>query len=144
MSDEKTEIQLIAERLISLMNALGYANEREWGFALGYERPDNIYNATSGKRMPGVKLLIDISKRFEMVNLGWVLTGKGGMYRKEKSGPDEPDHLRTLLDAEIKNIEASLQRLKSDLHVFPDPGINVNAEGYQPAAEGKKAKPGKS
>jgi hypothetical protein len=125
MATKEVDKQAIADRLKKLVKALGYENPREMSMDMGYERPDNLYNAMNGDRMPGIPLLIDISNRFKNANVIWVLTGKGeplleGVlelqegekgYRKKSGLYERPDYLPTLLKNEIEVIRASLDKL---------------------------------
>lgn len=79
MAGKSIDTQAIANRFKVLMRQLGFDNPREMAIAMGYDRPDNLYNAVNGDRMPGVPLLIDVSNKFENANINFVLTGKGNV-----------------------------------------------------------------
>jgi hypothetical protein len=128
MPDKDIDKQGIAKRLTKLMEALGFKNERQWAIAMGYDRPDNLYNATKGVNMPGVPLLTIISNKFENANIGWVLSGRGVMlFDNEKSGtPKAPDlNLLTQIENYANGILFSLHELKQEPHGVFQPGTNV-------------------
>jgi hypothetical protein len=127
------DTQSIADRIKILMRALGFDNERKMAVAMGYERPDNIYNATKGERMPGIPLLIDLSNTFENANIGWILTGRGEMLfagKKKSSIEKMPDPLLTLFAQEIQNMQSSLNKLSKAI-----PGISDSLPGPRPPVE---------
>lgn len=132
MAAKDIDTQLIASRLINLMKALGFKNELQWSAALGYERADNLYNATNGERMPGVALLADISNKFENVNVGWILSGKGTMlYENEKSGPLQvPDQLLTQIEDHANSILFSLDLLRKKPLVVPGKETTAHPRGF--------------
>lgn len=93
MATLKIDKQLIADRLKELMKASGLTSGKELGAALGYKRPDNIYNVLNAENAPGIALLADLSNKFESLNVGWLLGGEGPMFfnsalpKQEKAGP---------------------------------------------------------
>lgn len=105
------EIQQMADRLKTIMKAVGYETPAKLAAALGYVRPDNIYNAISGERMPGIPLLVDLSNKFENVNINWLLTGKGAMIIGEKYKPS--NQLPPAKVDPTKEIQALSKRLDS-------------------------------
>lgn len=105
------------------MEALGIRNEHEFSKALKYKRAENIYNATGGKRFPGIPLLIDVLMIFPEANIEYVLTGVGKVL-KEKSIPEEMDKdvIIRLKASELLSIQSSLNKLQK---VVPVPVLET-------------------
>jgi hypothetical protein len=122
MAGKSIDIQAIAERFKILIKSLGFENPREMSIAMGYERPDNLYNATNGDRMPGVPLLVDVSNVFENANINWVLTGKGKVLFDQQSNllaEDQPGYFKkgmamiTMPEEELKTLKQTVRQLQT-------------------------------
>ncbi|WP_421921227.1 S24 family peptidase [Marinifilum sp.] len=72
------------ELIISGMNLSPLAFSRK----LGYSRADKIYNVLNAKNKPSFDILSDITRKFESVNINWLLTGEGEPF-KNLSGIDQ-------------------------------------------------------
>lgn len=96
MSDTNKNVSM---RFNALVKALGY-NISSFARALGYERSDKLYNIQKGKYCPSFEILYDITKNFVYVNVDWLITGKGSMFKDGKGIEDGTPHTQATLPAE--------------------------------------------
>lgn len=91
---------------------------------LGYSRSEKIYNFYNGKYNPSFEVLYDITKKFEGVNLNWLVGGQGNMFLTN----DESKYLRSdnelietqreliiQLKARISSLEEKLNQSTSEI-----------------------------
>lgn len=71
--------KLVSGRFQELINKLGY-NIPSFAKALDYQRPDKLYNIFKGTFYPSFEILSDITKKFENVNVHYLITGRGTMF----------------------------------------------------------------
>lgn len=77
MNDTKINVSI---RFDTLVKALGHTVS-SFARALGYERSDKLYNIQKGKYFPSFDILQDITKNFVDVNIDWLITGNGDMFK---------------------------------------------------------------
>lgn len=86
---------------------------------LGYSRSEKIYNFYNGKYNPSFEVLYDITKKFERVNLNWLVGGQGEMFSSnDEFKNSQPDNelieiqreLIIQLKARIADLEEKLNR----------------------------------
>ena len=74
----------ISERIAEI---LAYVNESRNAFALklGYERAQTVYDIINGKSAPSYDFFkkFQFSEYSEIINIDWLLTGRGSMLREE-------------------------------------------------------------
>lgn len=70
-----------SERLRYLIEIKGYKNANEFAKGLEYASPEKLYRLIRDpENMPSSEILIDISNKFEDINIGWLITGKGDVF----------------------------------------------------------------
>ncbi|QAA81376.1 hypothetical protein EI546_06380 [Aequorivita sp. H23M31] len=114
----------ISVRLTKLIDSLGITRN-EFAKNLGYDRTQGIYDMTKGKAKPSFDFFERLlnSEYSEIINIEWLLTGKGEMLKKtgadplEKKPPeDERDqYLITLQQKHIEKLEKEIEQLKKEL-----------------------------
>ncbi len=68
-------------RFIALMEELGHT-----GYSLSRELGTSeavISNIRKGKNLPNIQLVLEVLKKYEVVNPSWLLTGKGSMFLQD-------------------------------------------------------------
>lgn len=71
----------ISERIILLMQELGY-NYNSFSVALGYSGSTKINRLKNKDNNPSIDIIIDIYNTFDKVNIEWIITGTGEMFKK--------------------------------------------------------------
>lgn len=91
---------------------------------LDYQRSEKIYNFYNGKYNPSFEVLFDITKKFEFVNLNWLVGGQGNMFlQSEKQQTPKLDYelietqreLIIQLKARIVTLEEKLNQPTIDI-----------------------------
>lgn len=94
------KVDALNVRFIQVMEALGYTG---YSFSRKLSTSEAVIsNVRLGKNPPNVLLIRDLLKEHEDVDPGWLLTGKGQMFRK--GGQSEPS------DSDLSEMTASLDR----------------------------------
>lgn len=77
MSNKYNDYSQRFELIISELNLspLGFSK------VLGYSRADKIYNVLNAKNKPSFDILADITRKFEKINVEWLLTGNGEPFK---------------------------------------------------------------
>ncbi len=102
----------INERLQSLIDAEGLTVN---GFAteLGYERSDKIYNIVKGKTKPSYEILQEITNKFVSVNIEWLISGNGEMYKGGKVQKANYTEITNAIKSIRSNLDIIERRVKS-------------------------------
>jgi transcriptional regulator with XRE-family HTH domain len=108
-------------RLQKLVKALNL-NQSAFAKSLGMTQP-NISRMVNGESNVSVEVLLGISKRYEEVNLHWLLTGDGNMFLEElKKENSEVNNLPGSgkgrleeLEERVENLEKIVRSLLNDL-----------------------------
>lgn len=111
-------------RLKKLIKALNL-NQSSFAQSLGMTQP-NISRMVSGESTISVKVLNGITDTYNQVNLLWLLTGEGSMFREREPGEMEAVEEPVLrhsagrgrleeMEARIEWLEQELARLKEEL-----------------------------
>jgi hypothetical protein len=60
---------------------IDFSQESVHGFAisLGHQQSNTVRNAVAGRSMPSVKLLQDLHRVYDRINMDWLITGRGSM-----------------------------------------------------------------
>ncbi|GAB7088919.1 S24 family peptidase [Marinifilum fragile] len=79
-----------SQRFELIITKLGYS-PLAFSRLLGYSRADKIYNVLNAKNKPSFDILSDITRKFECVNIEWLLTGSGEPFKSKSivKGRDE-------------------------------------------------------
>ena len=76
------------DRIMQIADYKGYKNPSEFAKrGLGWTSSEKINRLKDETKKPSVDILIEISNKFDDVNLGWLLTGKGEMLKEEEILP---------------------------------------------------------
>ena len=70
------------DRIELLIKALGY-NPNSFSVALGYKGNNKIQRLIKTDNKPSYELLKDINDMFVNVDMDWLITGKGNMFKSE-------------------------------------------------------------
>jgi len=66
------------DRLKQVLELKGFKNLRTFAIdGLGYRSYEKLNRLKDGTKKPGYQILLDISNKFENINLNWLITGKG-------------------------------------------------------------------
>lgn len=72
------------DRIMQVAEYKGYKNPSEFAKrGLGWTSSEKINRLKDESKKPSVDILIEISNKFDDINLGWLLTGKGEMLKEE-------------------------------------------------------------
>jgi transcriptional regulator with XRE-family HTH domain len=71
----------LVERLKKIIQELGLKND-EFAEKCGISKPQ-IYKYLNGTQEPGTKFYRNLSMSFPLIDIGWLITGTGGMIRIE-------------------------------------------------------------
>lgn len=72
--------QSFFDRIIEIIRYKGFKNISDFTKnGLGYASPEKINRLKDRKNKPSVDILLDISNRFEDIDPGWLLTGRGNL-----------------------------------------------------------------
>ncbi len=70
------------DRIMQFADYKGFKNPSEFAKkGLGWTSSEKINRLKKENNKPSVDILIEISNKFEDINLGWLLTGKGEMLK---------------------------------------------------------------
>jgi hypothetical protein len=50
-----------------------------FGISLGYDQSSTVRNAVAGRSTPNIKLLQDLHRVYDRINVDWLITGRGSM-----------------------------------------------------------------
>ena len=107
----QTSLNKFFNRLEELAKLKGFSGIPELSKALGYHSPEKLYRLGRKKdAKPSVDILIDLSNKFDSLNLKWFLTGKGSPENDSTTIVLDPDSRYETLEKRIIDIE---KRLKS-------------------------------
>jgi hypothetical protein len=131
-TQEKELENAVSKRLIEALKSIGYdvQNKKDvprLSKTLEYSRAQNIYNAISGDREPGLKLLSDLANKFENFDLVYVISGKrkikGDAAEKTDSAEGEEQQPATL-----GNVADMYEDLKDYLITMQSNLLNAETE----------------
>jgi hypothetical protein len=120
-------------RLTQLAQIKGFKSINKFALnGLNYSSSEKLNRLKKEKTNPSVEILLDISNKFEDINIDWLLTGKGEMLKSTglnaaaeqtenyiKAGPtldiDLKDELIMMQKKEINRLEKEISRLEIEL-----------------------------
>ncbi|MEZ5047502.1 MAG: hypothetical protein R2831_10975 [Chitinophagaceae bacterium] len=107
------------DRFESMLKELGY-NANRFAVELGYNGNKKIQRLIGTSNKPSIDILLDIKNKFSNINIEWLLTGEGDMYKPKDSSVDlakcqkERDTLFSMLIEKKEEIE----RLKEEKKIY--------------------------
>ena len=117
------------DRIMQVAEYKGYKNPSEFAKrGLGWTSSEKINRLKDESKKPSVDILIEISNKFDDINLGWLLTGKGEMLKKEEILPvavhtNNPKKGIPLIPVEamagIANGEVSVLEMDCERYIIP-------------------------
>ena len=117
------------DRIMQIADYKGYKNPSEFAKrGLGWTSSEKINRLKDETKKPSVDILIEISNKFDDVNLGWLLTGKGEMLKEEEILPvavhtNNPKKGIPLIPVEamagIANGEVSILEMDCERYIIP-------------------------
>ena len=117
------------DRIMQVAEYKGYKNPSEFAKkGLGWTSSEKINRLKDESKKPSVDILIEISNKFDDVNLGWLLTGKGEMLKEEEILPvavhtNNPKKGIPLIPVEamagIANGEVSVLEMDCERYIIP-------------------------
>lgn len=117
------------DRIMQVAEYNGYKNPSEFAKrGLGWTSSEKINRLKDESKKPSVDILIEISNKFDDINLGWLLTGKGEMLKKEEILPvavhtNNPKKGIPLIPVEamagIANGEVSVLEMDCERYIIP-------------------------
>lgn len=122
------------DRILQLAKNQGYKNITDFSKnGLGYSSPEKLNRLKDSDKKPSIEIIIDISNKFEFINLKWLITGRGKM--DNRNDPDvinepsikyskESDQRVIELQAEIISLMKEVSELKSRLPVTDQPIVS--------------------
>jgi hypothetical protein len=110
MQTNLNEKSTFFERIMYVSQIQGFKNVTEFAKnGLDYNSPQKILRLKEGENKPSIDIILDISNKFENVNISWLMTGKGAPLTDEKKYDDQ-------LNDKINS-------------VFREPGVEYNVKG---------------
>lgn len=70
------------ERILRISSFYGYSGIPDLAKALGYSSPEKLYRLKKENTKPSVDILLDLSNKFEDLDLNWLITGQGRLSKK--------------------------------------------------------------
>ena len=117
------------DRIMQVAEYKGYKNPSEFAKrGLGWTSSEKINRLKDESKKPSVDILIEISNKFDDINLGWLLTGKGEMLKEEEILPvavhtNNPKKGIPLIPVEamagIANGEVSVLEMDCERYIIP-------------------------
>lgn len=85
------KITNIFDRIKLIADYKEFKNIRNFAInGLNYTSAEKIYRLKDKNKQPSIEILLDISNKFECINLDWLLTGDGNMLKSENKQPIKP------------------------------------------------------
>ncbi len=107
------------ERIMQVADFKGYKNPNDFAKnGLNWSSSEKINRLKDEKKNPSIDMIVEISNKFEDINIKWLLTGKGNML--ENGGVDEAEvtflkEKNILLQKNSKLLEEKVERLEEEL-----------------------------
>ena len=132
MQTNLNEKSTFFERIMYISKNQGYKNITEFAKnALGYDSPQKILRLKDEINKPSVNILIDISNKFENVNINWLLTGHGHPLNDADATDKINQGIESVINPNnellietqqklIKSLEDQIQSLKLKLAAFAE------------------------
>lgn len=122
---ENTEI---SERISRMIESLD-SNPNSFAKKLGYPRAQTIYDIVNGKSAPSYDFFkrFQISEYSEIININWLLTGRGEMLissNVEDKNTYLNTHLNTHLSNENIHLSSQLDSTQSSHHIAAEPSTD--------------------
>jgi len=126
----------IFERIEQLSIFKGFKNISDFSYYVGFPAPEKLYRlGRSPKNKPSFDMLVQISNKFEDLNLNWLIKGVGAMTITDTTESDLPTQtdttdavadsitklIQTISDTNDSALRENIELLKQELH-----GISEN------------------
>lgn len=99
-------ISNIFERIEWICSEYGYKSINDFALnGLGYGASEKINRLKDGKNKPGIDIIVDISNKFEELNIDWLLFGEEPKRKVQNLLPKETVTKRVTFYDETKNIK---------------------------------------
>lgn len=106
------------ERILFLIDYYGIKNINSLAKDyLNYNSSEKINRLKKDNTFPSYEILIDISNKFEDVNMNWLLTGKGEMLINSNSLRNENSDVN-ITNEEIKNLNKELDYRQREINLL--------------------------
>jgi len=114
---------LFFERLLQVIDYYGIKNINSFAKDyLNYSSSEKINRLKKPNNSPSMEIIIDISNKFDLINIEWLLTGKGEMLKNEVNSIDKStdicpmckskDQIIELQNKLIHNLEYNLENIR--------------------------------
>jgi len=114
------------KRIESLSKRAGYKSINDLAKnGLGYNSSEKLNRLKKPNTKPSVDILIDISNKFENINMNWLLTGKGSVFFEDKSDFSSVDILDNL---SAEDIYTYLYKNEERRNFHESPAYNMYSE----------------
>ena len=103
------------ERIMQIAEYYGYKNANEFAKkGLNYNSSEKINRLKSPNNKPSIDILLDISNKFEEIDSGWLLTGKGTMLRKKINNKNHDESIEFKSDIVITKVLEMVKELSAE------------------------------
>lgn len=127
----------INQRFELLLKALNH-NPNSFAVALEYPSNTKIQRLTKEPNKPSIDILNDISNKFDNVNIDWIVTGKGEMFKSKAADPDalkkcedEKNRLVSVVLDQTDEIKRLKRSVKYDVEQLNEVQLNEPLEKYK-------------
>ncbi len=87
----ESKTSIFFERISEVLISKGFKNLNDFAInGLGYSSSEKLNRLKDASKKPSVDILIDIANKFEDLDAGWLLTGKGQMQTKKAESAAQP------------------------------------------------------
>lgn len=101
-------MQTFFKRLVYVFEKQGFKNLNDFALnGLKYDSSSKLNRLKDDKNKPSIEILLDISNKFENVNLDWLITGRGN---SELKNPNQQE-----VENKQLPVEEPIEKYKSDL-----------------------------
>lgn len=133
-------MQTFFKRLLHIVESQGFKNINDFALnGLKYESSSKLNRLKDDKNKPSVEILLDISKRFEDINIHWLLTGDDSYLRassaKNRDLSDSREAYKSEASIKLTENYASLKEtvaLKDEIILALKQKIEIQEKEFKP------------
>lgn len=115
MQTNLNKISSYFERIMQIADFYGYKNTNEFAKnALQYKSSEKINRLKNPSNKPSIDILLDISNKFEKINSGWLLTGRGSMLSKGSDNSISEESIEIKSDIVITKVLEMVKELSAE------------------------------
>lgn len=114
----------VVTRIQEIMDAYNL-NLPQFAIELGYTSPQKIYRLfNTSQASPSCQIIEDIGRKFDKIDLNWLLIGEGNIYKAEIKSIDYKEKYYECLESKIGVYERALQKQYKIFEHFKDTNNN--------------------